>query len=53
MILKLTLATLKTALVLGAVVLLDDIIYDKLPLHLATFLPAWVWLLPTKGFMSP
>lgn len=52
MILKITLATLQTALVLGAVVLLDDIIHDKLPPYLATFLPAWVWLLPTRGFME-
>lgn len=50
--LRITLALLKTALVLGAVVLLDDIIHDKLPLHLATFLPAWVWLLPTERFST-
>lgn len=50
MLLKLTLATLKTALVLGAVLLLDDILHDKLPPALAVFLPAWVWLLPNERF---
>jgi hypothetical protein len=52
MLLRLTLAILKTALVLASVVLLDDIMHDKLPSHLAALMPAWVWLLPTRGFME-
>lgn len=46
MILKLTLATLKTALVLGAVVLLDDMMADTLPKAVYGLLPVWCWLLP-------
>ncbi len=52
MLLRLTFATLKITLVLGSVVLLDDIMHDKIPPNLATLLPAWVWLLPTRGFME-
>lgn len=52
MLVRLTLTIVKATLFLGAVVLLDDIIHDKLPVPLATFLPAWVWLLPTRGFME-
>lgn len=46
MVLSITLATLKTALVLGAVVLLDDMMADTLPKAVYGLLPVWCWLLP-------
>jgi hypothetical protein len=52
MILRLTLAILKTTLVLASVVLLDDIMHDKLPTNLASLMPAWVWLLPTERIIA-
>lgn len=47
--LKLTLALLKAALVIGAVILLDHMIRQQVPPLLMYFLPAWVWLLPREG----
>lgn len=40
---------LSTTLVIGSVVLLNDILYDKLPAVVMSFLPTWVWLLPREG----
>lgn len=50
---KAAIATLKSALVLGAVILLDDMLCDKLPPWLMSFLPTWVWLLPLNGDHMP
>ena len=48
MTLKLTLAILKAALVIGAVLLFDDMFHDKAPWYISYFLPTWVWLLPME-----
>lgn len=46
---KVLITLLKTTLVLGVVVLLDDMLADSLPNALYSLLPAWVWLLPLKA----
>lgn len=38
--------SLKAAVVIGAVLLLDDVMSDALPKAIYSFLPAWCWLLP-------
>lgn len=49
MIFKLPLATLKVALVLGAILLLDHMMLETAP-SLRPFLPAWAWALPRWRF---
>ena len=52
MLLKIPLAILKTALVLGAVLLLDHMMLEATP-ALRPFLPAWAWALPTWRLYGP
>lgn len=52
LILKLAVAILKMALVLGAILLLDHMMLEAAP-TLRQFLPAWVWALPTWRHYGP
>lgn len=39
---------LKAALVIGAVLLFDDMFHDIAPWYISYFLPTWCWLLPCE-----